>query len=131
MGFKAPCEAAVHMAFDWDDNSRFFHSLASSRKCRNFIQTLQPRASCTPPMQQKRTSSTSSMVHSLIGSTTPVSWDFHLCDLCPDLTVWLDMTSKDHFLWKKFPVLSMLRTQMLALAQMSSVSPLIGQSGLL
>jgi hypothetical protein len=41
MGFKAPCEAVVHMAFDWDDNSRFFHSLASNRKYCNFIQTLE------------------------------------------------------------------------------------------
>jgi len=131
MGFKAPYESAVHMAFDWDDNSRFFHSLASSRKCRNFIQTLEAEGIVHTTHAAKRTSSTSSMVRSLIGSTTPISWDFHRCDLCPDLTVWLDMTSKDHFLWKKFPVLSMLRTQMLALAQMSSVSPLIGQSGLL
>ncbi|XP_066360899.1 uncharacterized protein [Miscanthus floridulus] len=72
----------LKLAFEWDENSRFFHASASGWKRKNHIQELQDGDSLC-------TSHTSKAVilhnfySNLLGLATPTQWDFSLSDLYP------------------------------------------------
>lgn len=78
---------SVKLAFEWDENSRFFHASASGRKRRNAIPELLDDSGHLHTNHAAKSTLLLNFYSNLLGQTHTLTWGFTLTDLYPSFTV--------------------------------------------